>query len=317
MPTTVTLATALVCFHPLVAGAAESQPPASPTATGDVATPARAAREASTIDSHAGLQNWLMVSPQIYSGSAPRTVKQWQLLKDRGMRTVVSVDGMRPDVTSARKFGLRQVHIPLGYDGIPSEAGAMLARVVRDAAGPIYFHCHHGVHRGPAAAAIAGIAAGSVDAEGALKLLKRAGTSPDYPGLWRDVADYQPPEANAILPPLTPIADVQPLAAEMAKIDRDMTDLQSQIRTLSANRVAPARREAANLALQLQQRLREIGRTQRTELDAAFMDSLAKSAAAAASLRTAVQLDGPSEVERALLLLERSCISCHRRFRDP
>ena len=47
------------------------------------------------------------------------------------------------------------IHIPIGYDGIPLESEAAIVRAMKETEGPVYFHCHHGLHRGPAAAAIA------------------------------------------------------------------------------------------------------------------------------------------------------------------
>ncbi|MEM6655987.1 MAG: hypothetical protein AAF596_09305, partial [Planctomycetota bacterium] len=72
----------------------------------------------------------------------------------QGVRTLVSVDGARPDVALAAEHGLRYVHVPFGYDGIPREARLALTRVARDRQGGVYVHCHHGRHRGPAAAVV-------------------------------------------------------------------------------------------------------------------------------------------------------------------
>ena len=44
------------------------------------------------------------------------------------MRTVISVDGARPDVVRAHSFGLRYVHLPIGYDGVPREQALRIAR---------------------------------------------------------------------------------------------------------------------------------------------------------------------------------------------
>jgi len=133
------------------------------------------------------LHNLLRVSNRIYSGGEPEGEKAFTELTQLGIRTVVSVDGARPDVQSAERHGLRYVHIPIGYDGISLEAGQMLQRLVQDAEGPFYIHCHHGVHRGPAAAAIACVAEGIVSGPESEAILEKAGTSRSYAGLWRDV----------------------------------------------------------------------------------------------------------------------------------
>ncbi|MBW3600421.1 MAG: tyrosine-protein phosphatase, partial [Planctomycetes bacterium] len=181
------------------------------------------------------LHNLIQVSETIYSGGQPTGEEEFAELARLGVKTVVSVDGARPDLEAAEKHGLRYVHIPIGYDGVPEEAGQSFAQLMRTAEGPFFFHCHHGKHRGPAGAAVACIAAGQRDAKEALEILELAGTSKDYPGLWRDVEDYTPPPAGAELPELAPVAEVGSMAAAMAHIDRHNDNL----KLLAANKWRP------------------------------------------------------------------------------
>jgi hypothetical protein len=132
-----------------------------------------------------GIHNLLQAAPHVFSGSEPAGEPAFRSLRELGVTMIVSVDGAEPDVTGAAKFGLRYVHIPIGYDGIDTQAGRALARAAKEATGNIYVHCHHGRHRGPAAAAVVCMAAGSLTAEQSAALLAMAGTSPDYAGLWR------------------------------------------------------------------------------------------------------------------------------------
>ena len=171
------------------------------------------------------LHNLLAVFPRIYSGGEPDGDAAFEALRKLGVKTIVSVDGARPDVARARKYGLRYVHIPIGYDGLPAKAAAALTRVVREAKAPIYVHCHHGKHRGPAAAAVACIASGDTDGARALKILEQAGTGKEYRGLWRDVAAFRPLPPQAKLPALEEAADVETLTAAMAEIDRAFDEL--------------------------------------------------------------------------------------------
>ena len=62
----------------------------------------------------------LPVSEKLYSGAAPEGDRGFSTLQALGIRTVITVDGARPDVAIARRFGLRYVHLPFGYDGCPS-----------------------------------------------------------------------------------------------------------------------------------------------------------------------------------------------------
>ena len=207
-----------------------------------------------------GLENVFRLTEQIFSGSEPDGQVGFASLQDLGIKTIVSVDGARPKADLARERGMRYVHIPIGYDGVSNEAGAMLARLVTEATGPIYIHCHHGKHRGPAAAAVACLAAGSVDRQGARTILERAGTSKDYAGLWRDVQKYVVPDASEVLPPLVEAADVGSLATAMAHIDRTFDNVK---RLQAAEWTAPVDHpdlDASHEALMLQESFHEAAR---------------------------------------------------------
>lgn len=166
------------------------------------------------------LAHLLDLGSQLYSGSMPPSAEAFAELAALGVKTVVNVDSASPAVEWAEAVGLTYVHIPVGYDGIPEEAVLALERVIRDSAKPIYFHCHHGKHRGPAAAAIALRAASDCTPEAAAAVLAAAGTSEDYKGLWRDVAAWQPAAEGVILPELVSVAKVADFPAAMAKLDR-------------------------------------------------------------------------------------------------
>src|SRR5262245_50112426 len=106
------------------------------------------------------LPNPWRIHPKVISGGLPEGDAAFAELIALGVKTVISVDGAQPDVASARRFGLRYIHLPHGYDGVPPERMKELAKAVRDLPGPIYIHCHHGKHRSPAAAAVACVGAG-------------------------------------------------------------------------------------------------------------------------------------------------------------
>ena len=166
------------------------------------------------------LHRVLQLTPNLYSGAQPKGAEAFQALAEMGIRTVVSVDGAAPDLASADAHGLRYIHVPIGYDGVDSTASAAFAKVMQEAEGPIYFHCHHGRQRGPAAAAIALRASTGCDAETGLQVLKSAGTSKDYPGLWRDVAAWSAARPDQEGPVLVEEAKVPSFTAGMAELDR-------------------------------------------------------------------------------------------------
>ena len=135
------------------------------------------------------LPNALQVHPKVISGGQPEGEAGFAELKELGIETIVTVDGAKPDVELAKKYGLRYVHLPHGYDGIPEERVEELAKAVRDLPGPIYIHCHHGKHRSPAAASAACVGAGLIDPKDARQVLVVAGTSESYRGLYQTAAN--------------------------------------------------------------------------------------------------------------------------------
>src|SRR3984893_602801 len=84
-----------------------------------------------------GLHNVFRLTDKLYSGSSREGREGFASLVQLGIQTVISVDGARPDVETAHKFGLRYVHLPIGYDGVPPEQGLRIAKAVRDLPGPV------------------------------------------------------------------------------------------------------------------------------------------------------------------------------------
>lgn len=98
-----------------------------------------------------GIHNAFHVTDKVYSGSQPEGEGAFAALAKLGVKTIISVDGSKPDVEAARKHGLHYIHLPFGYDDIPTNRVVELAKAVESQPGPVFVHCHHGLHRGPAA----------------------------------------------------------------------------------------------------------------------------------------------------------------------
>ena len=131
-----------------------------------------------------GVINVLAYGPHLYSGAAPDGAQGFRTLKALGIRTIVSVDGELPDVATAEQFGLRYVHLPIGYNGMDEKRTLEIARAVRDLPGPIYIHCHHGQHRSAAAAGAVAVTLGEATNADSLAKMKISGTAPNYTGLF-------------------------------------------------------------------------------------------------------------------------------------
>lgn len=133
------------------------------------------------------LPNPIEVQAGVVSGGLPESQQAFEELKQLGVRTIISVDGAKPNVTMAERYSMRYVHIPHGYDGIPESTLEAISKAIRELPGPIYIHCHHGKHRSPAATAAACVSLGLIENDDALEVLKLAGTSRAYKGLFQAV----------------------------------------------------------------------------------------------------------------------------------
>jgi protein tyrosine phosphatase (PTP) superfamily phosphohydrolase (DUF442 family) len=174
-----------------------------------------------------GIHNAFRATDKIYSGSQPEGDAAFAALAKLGVKTIVSVDGSKPDVGAARKHGLRYVHLPIGYDGMPSNRVVELVKVSTTLDGPFFVHCHHGLHRGPAAVAVMCEASQGWSAAKAGEWLRQAGTSPDYPGLYRAAAQFKPPtpEELAAIKTLPEITQPSNLVDAMVTMDEHHSHL--------------------------------------------------------------------------------------------
>jgi protein tyrosine phosphatase (PTP) superfamily phosphohydrolase (DUF442 family) len=173
-----------------------------------------------------GLRNVIRVNDWLYTGSEPEGASGFQSLHDLGIRTVITVDGMKPDLDHSGKHGMRYVHIPIGYNAIPPDRVLRIAQAMKELPRPIYLHCHHGKHRGPAAA-MAGLRCldPSWTDQTGRKFLAFAGTDPQYPELYQSVesARLVPAEAFAGMAADFPAAAPVPGTVErMLDLDRIM-----------------------------------------------------------------------------------------------
>lgn len=174
------------------------------------------------------VENVFRLSNHLISGGEPAGDEGFAALRDMGVKTIISVDGAKPDIERSRAAGMRYIHIPIGYDGIGEDAALKLAKAVSEATGPIYIHCHHGKHRGPSAAALAMVSLGQWNRDEALAAMERMGASPDYPGLYacvRGARRYDPAELAAATVDLSETAEVPPLAEAMARASQIMERL--------------------------------------------------------------------------------------------
>ncbi|MCC9605483.1 hypothetical protein LOC68_22725 [Blastopirellula sp. JC732] len=264
-----------------------------------------------------GVHNLFQVTPRVFSGSQPHGAEGFESLEKIGIKVVVSVDGAKPDVAEAKKHGIKYVHIPFGYDGVPREAQLQLAEVMKQYPGQIYFHCHHGKHRGPAGVAIACLAEGSLTTAQAEAFMHQAGTSGDYTGLWKNVHEFQPISANIPRPMLVETAEVESLAAAMANIDRVYDNL---VLIDKANWQTPADHPdltPTGEALLMREGFYEMGRLLPADkYDLKFRQLLKASEVVATSIEAKLKSGATTGLSDDLAKLKKSCNACHVDYRN-
>jgi protein tyrosine phosphatase (PTP) superfamily phosphohydrolase (DUF442 family) len=271
----------------------------------------------------AGLHNVFRITDQLYSGSSPEGDTGFASLKKLGIQTVISVDGARPEVERARKVGLRYVHLPIGYDGIPPEHGLRLAKAVRDLPGPVYLHCHHGKHRAPAAAAVVQLCLDNDCAVAtAIAQMRRAGTDPHYIGLYAAPEKVRRPTAadlERIAADFPEVAQVPALAQLMVEIEQRWDNLKH---ARTAGWSAPADHpdiDPPHEALQLREHFREMARlADAKSRPEEFQRWLAESEQAAADLEDALRAKSKpaSAVDKPFAAIRDRCSRCHSHYRD-
>jgi hypothetical protein len=309
---------------PESAAADASAGPASSIATPAAATSGEGIRKLTT--EH--LPNVVQVHPRVISGGLPASDAAFAELSGLGVKTIISVDGAKPDVQAAARHGLRYVHLPHGYDSIPSERARELAKAVRELEGPVYIHCHHGKHRSPAAASVACVTAGLVEPSRALEILELAGTSRDYRGLY-DSADKARPLEAALLEELEvefrEIAPVPAMADAMVQIEHTHEHL---LQIAAAGWQTPADHPdliPAHEALLLQEHFAELLRTDEVrQQPAAFRRMLEESETAAREVAELLKMQTSdaafatrsAELAAPTERITTNCKACHRQFRD-
>jgi hypothetical protein len=270
-----------------------------------------------------GLNNLFELATRVYSGGAPEGDAGFASLQNLGVKTIISVDGSKPEVELAEKHGLRYIHIPIGYDGASRSNEWQLIRAAQLAEGPIYVHCHHGKHRGPAAAAIICEGTEGWSTNQAVQWLNLAGTSPEYPGLFQNAARFEPPtpEQLASVATLFPSrVESSALVDEMVAIDTTWDRL--KLIQKAGYRTPPAQPdvEPANEATLLVEGFREAQRTEEAKKRGEkFLGQLKSAEDAAGELRAALKQTPPApamEINKNWDRVNQACATCHKENRN-
>lgn len=274
------------------------------------------------------LPNAIQVHSKVVSGGQPDGEQAFRELKELGFKTIVSVDGAKPEVELAKKYGLRYVHLPHGYDGIASERAAELAKAVRDFDGPIYIHCHHGKHRSPTAAVVACVTAGFIEPKSALGILKLAGTNENYRGLFAAAAAARRIDGaklDTMHVEFPEIAKLPPMAEAMVALDLTHDHLKQFAEAGWSQLPKHPDLDPAHESLLLREHFTEILRLDDVAMrPEGFRKILQESEADATSLEAAIRqwnrsaklAPAPKSLAEAFNRIDANCTACHRQYRE-
>ena len=271
------------------------------------------------------LGRYLVVTDRVSCGAQPTTDADFAALAKQEVSVIISVDGARPNLKLAEQHGLEYVHIPLGYDGIPRTSCLAISEVLTRFPGRVFIHCHHGKHRAPAAAAIAGIMAGQLTHVQARQVLVEAETGRQYIGLWRDVQKAYPARADEVVPDLVSVAEVEDIVRVMSRVSRNFDFL-----VANSPQTQDSQQETLHRLLLLEEDFRELARnfpdgkaggagdSKMRVLLQQFSDeaSQLREQASAWHEQASFPEDAQLQWRAKLTGLKQSCTSCHKAFRN-
>jgi hypothetical protein len=193
---------------------------------------------------------------------------------------------------------------------------------VRDLPGPIYIHCHHGKHRGPAAAAIAHLCLDEkCTVQTVVVEMKRAGTDPRYTGLYAAPQDWRrptPAELDQLPADFPEVAPVTALAEVMVGIDNRWDNL--KLAQKAGWKVPPDHPDIdpPHEALQLVEHFRELARQPAVkDRPEDFRRRLADAEQAAGELEKSLRpKPDATAADKAFATVATGCTQCHARYRD-
>ncbi|HEV8058396.1 MAG TPA: hypothetical protein VGP68_00865 [Gemmataceae bacterium] len=273
-----------------------------------------------------GLHNIFRISDKLLSGSSPEEDAGFLSLQSLGVKTIISVDGSQPDLERAHKYGMRYVHLPIGYDGVPREQALKIAKAIRDLPGPVYLHCHHGQHRGPASAAVAHLLLDpNCTVEQAIMEMKRAGTDPRYKGLYAaplNIRAAPAPDLDLVAADFPETAKPAALAEIMVHVDEHWDAIKL---TKGAGWAIPKGHpdvSPPHEALMLAEQFREAGRMPAVQARPEdFRTWLHAGETEAEKMETILQAGKTGHLDtaaadKAFREVNATCLRCHAKYRD-
>ncbi len=152
---------------------------------------------AQRIVNDAGIENFAEIAPGIYRGSQPEGAG-YRYLKERGVKTVISLREHHDKTKAVAKAGLQPVRIPLHADvtgsapPAPEQIQSFFSAVLDPKNQPVYFHCALGKDRTGTMAALYRMEVDGWTADEALEEMRAFGAHRIFKSLIKFVKGYKP-----------------------------------------------------------------------------------------------------------------------------
>jgi len=156
------------------------------------------------LSSNGEIPRFIQVSDGLFRGGQP-TEKGFQLLKQRGIKTVINLRMENDESAIVQKLGMNYVQIPVEdirpWTQIPEGAIGKYFELLNNPANyPIFFHCRRGADRTGAMAALYRVAVQGWTAKKAYSEARDVGMRWFYQGLKTQLYDFKPPSRAELQP---------------------------------------------------------------------------------------------------------------------
>lgn len=297
-----------------------AQPSSAPSAQPAATTPALTDPKPTDLP---GIHNIVAYVPSVYSGGVPEGDAGFDSLKKLGVKTIISVDGAQPDVERAKAFGMKYIHLPIGYNGMDKARTMQISKAVEQGLmrGPVFIHCHHGKHRSAGAAGAAAVTLGLLSKDDATARMKVSGTAPNYTGLFRCVAVAEkadPKELASVSTEFPERYKTTGMVDTMVEVD----EVFDHLKLIEKAGWAAPKDHPDLVPVAEAGRLGDLFRIVREDPDvrskpAEMGDWMTKAMSASEEVESAIVAGKPlAEISERFKVVTQSCKDCHAKYRD-
>ncbi len=268
------------------------------------------------------LTHAFVVTEKVSAGAHPDGDAAFKALSEMGVKTIISVDGAKPNVEAARKYGMRYVHLPVTYGNITPQQGKEIAKAINEMPGRIYLHCPQGINRSAAAVAMGCVMNGSIKTDQVETLMATFGTTANYKGLLasaRAARPVDPDELKQMKVEFVETQSVTEMADGMVAIDHNWENLKRFQKSKWAPVPEHSELDYTHEAQQLREHFAAFGRLESAQSKSEDFQTKLLTAQEVTQLLCDTLAAKPFDTQAADTAVNRVglwCAMCHKFYRD-